>query len=148
MNNDFNLSDRLSMRFDDGKGSSRVSSRLNDGVRTDKISFPCHKEILKRQKKRGLNFDTVNPEFINFLKYGIVRDYNEWSLTRSLGDVKVFNKKLICSITVFANLGSTLTVYLHKDLNQRRLKDRITGERKYVTLSLNLSTLIKLLLVL
>ena len=143
MNNDFNLSDRLSMRFDDGKGSSRISSRLNDGVPTDKKSFPCHKEILKRQKKRGLNFDTVNPEFIKFLKYGIVRDYNEWFLPRSLGDVKVFNKKMNCSITVSANFGSTLTVYLHKDLNQRRLKDRITGERKYVTLSLNLSTLIK-----
>ena len=36
LGNDFNPSPRLSMRLDDGQGPSRVSSRLDDGLPTDK----------------------------------------------------------------------------------------------------------------
>ena len=43
--NQFNPSHRLSMRRDDGKGPSRVFSRLDDGLPTDKQSFPIFKEI-------------------------------------------------------------------------------------------------------
>ena len=45
LSNQFNPSHRLSMRLDDGKGPSRVFSRLDDGLPTDKQSFPIFKEI-------------------------------------------------------------------------------------------------------
>ena len=49
--NEFNPSHRLSMRFDDGQGLSRVSSPLDDGLPTDKQSFPNLKERLVIKKK-------------------------------------------------------------------------------------------------
>ena len=95
------------------------------------------------QREREMSIDTDDPQFIKSLKYGIRRDYNEWSLPRSLGDIQLFNKKLNCSITIAANFSSNLSVNLPKDPNQRRLKDRIPEERKYVIDSHNFNTLIK-----
>ena len=123
LSNDFNPSHRLSMRLDDRKGPSRVSSRLNDGLPTNIKSFPSLKEGLELQKKKEMNFDTHDPQFDKFLKYGIRRDYNEWSLPRSLGNIKAFIKKLYCSITVPANFSSNWIVNLPKGLSQWRLKD-------------------------
>ena len=143
LGNDVNPSHRLSMRLDDGQGPSRVSSRLDDGLPTDKHSSPNLKERLEIQKERELNVDTDNPQSINFLKYGIRRDQNEWSLPRSLGDIKILNKKLNCPLRIPANLSSNLVVNLPKDLNQWRLKDRLPGERKYVIYNHNLNALIK-----
>ena len=77
LSNDFNPSHRLSMRLDDGKGPSRVSSRLNDRLPTNKKSFPSLRERLKLQKEREMNVDTDDPQFIKLLKYGICRDHNE-----------------------------------------------------------------------
>ena len=48
---EFNPSHRLSLKLDDGQGPSRVSSGLNDGLPTDKQSFPNLKEGLKIQKR-------------------------------------------------------------------------------------------------
>ena len=143
LSNDFNPSHRLSMRLDDGQGPSLVSSRLDDGLPTDKHSFPNLKERLEIQKERELNVDTDNPQFIKFLKYGIRKDCNEWSLPRGIGEVKLFNKKLNCSVVIPANRSSTLMVNLPKDLNQWRLKDRLPDERKYVIYNHNLNSLIK-----
>ena len=78
--NDFNPSHRLSMRLDDGQGPSRVLSCLNDGLPKDKKSFPSLKERLGIQRDRELNIDTEDPQFITFLKYGFLKDCNEWSL--------------------------------------------------------------------
>ena len=132
LGNDPKPSHRLSMRLDDGQGPSRVLSRLNDGLPKDKKSFPRLKERLEIQRDGELNIDTDDPQFITFLKYGIRKDCNEWSLPRSIGEVRLFNKKLNCSIVIPANRSSTLMVNLPKDLNQWRLKDRIPDERKYV----------------
>ena len=100
---DFKPSHRLSMRLDDGQGSSRVLSRLNDGLPKDKKSFPSLKERLEIQRDWALNIDTNDPQFITFLKYGIRKDCNERSLPRSIGEVRLFNKKLNCSIVTPAN---------------------------------------------
>ena len=143
LGNDFNPSHRLSMRLDDGKGPSRVSSRLDDGLPTDKHSFPNLKERLEIQKERELNVDTDNPQFVKFLKYGVRKDQNELSLPRSLADIKIFNKKLNCSLRTPANLSSNFVVNLSKDLNQWRLKDQLPDERKYVIYNHNLNALIK-----
>ena len=137
LGNDFNPSHRLSMRLNDGQGPSRVSSRLDDGLPTDKHLFPNLKE------KRELNVDTGNPQFIKFLKYGIRKEQNEWSFPRSLADIKIFNKKLNCSLRIPENLSSNLVVNLPKDLNQWRLKDRLPDERNYVVYNHNLNALIK-----
>ena len=131
------------MRLDDGQGSSRVLSRLNDGLPKDKKSFPSLKERLEIQRERELNIDNDDPQFITFLKYGIRKDCNEWSLPRSIGEVRLFNEKLNCSIVIPANRSSTLMVNLPKDLNQWRLKDRIPDERKYVIYNHELKSLIK-----
>ena len=92
-----------------------------------------------------MNIDTDDAQFIKSLKYGIRRDYNEWSLPKSLRDIQLFNKKLNCSITIAANFSSNLSVNLNlpKDPNHWRLKVRIPEERKYVIYSHNVNTLIK-----
>ena len=131
------------MRLDDGQGPSRVLSRLNDGLPKDKKSFPSLKERLEIQRERELNVDTDDPQFITFLKYGIRKDCNEWSLPRGIGEVKLFNKKLNCSVVIPANRSSTLMVNLPKDLNQWRLKDRLPDDRKYVIYNHNTNSLIK-----
>ena len=143
LGNDPKPSHRLSMRLDDGQGPSRVSSRLNDALPKDKKSFPSLKERLELQRERELNIDNDDPQFITFLKYGIRKDCNEWSLPRSIGEVRLFNKKLNCSIIIPANRSSTLMVNIPKDLNQWRLKDRIPDERKYVIYNHDLNSLIK-----
>ena len=143
LGNDLNPSHRLSMRLDDGQGPSRVLSRLKDGLPKDKKSFPSLKERLEIQRDRELKIDTDDTQFITFLKYGIRKDCNEWSLPRSIGEVKLFNTKLNCSIVIPANRSSTLMVNLPKDLNQWRLKDRIPDERKYVIYKHDLNSLIK-----
>ena len=53
LDNEPNLSHRLSMRLDDGQGPSRVSSRLNDGLPKDKKSFP--REI-GNPKRSGIKY--------------------------------------------------------------------------------------------
>ena len=143
LGNDPKPSHRLSMRLDDGQGPSRVCSRLNDGLPKDKKSFPSLKERLEIQRERELNIDYDDPQFITFLKYGIRKDCNEWSLPRSIGEVRLFNKKLNCSIVIPANRSSTLMVNIPKDLNQWRLKDRIPDERKYVIYNHDLNSLTK-----
>ena len=143
LGNDFNSSHRLSMRLDDGQGPSRVLSRLNDGLPKDKKSFQSRKERLEIQSDRVLNIDTEDPQFITFLKYGIRKDCNERSLPRSIGEVRLFNKKLNCSIVIPANRSFTLMRNLPEDLNQWRLKDRIPDERKYVIYNHDLNSLIK-----
>ena len=143
LGNDPKPSHRLSMRLDDGQGPSRVLSRLKDGLPKDKKSFPSLKDRLEIQRERELNIDSDDPQFITFLKYGIRKDCNEWSLPRGIGEVKLFNKKLNCSIVIPANRSSTLMVNLPKDLNQWRLKERIPDERKYVIYNHDLNSLIK-----
>ena len=143
LGNDPKPSHRLSMRLDDGQGPSRVSSRLNDGLPKDKKSFPSLKERLEIQRERELNIDNEDPQFITFLKYGIRKDCNEWSLPRGIGEIKLFNKKLNCSVVIPANRSSTLMVNLPQDLNQWRLKDQLPNERKYVIYNHNLNALIK-----
>ena len=142
LSNGFNPSHRLSMRLDDGKGPSRVSW-LNDGLPTDKKSFPSFEERLELQRERERNVDIDDPQFIKFLKYGIRRDNNEWSLPRSPGGRIQFNRKLNCSITIPANFSSNLAVNQPKELNQLRLKERILERRKYFIYSHTLKTLIK-----
>ena len=95
------------------------------------------------QRERELNIDNEDPQFITFLKYGIPKDCNEWSLPRSIGEVRLFNEKLNCSIVIPANRSSTLMVNIPKDLNQWRLKDGIPDERKYVIYNHELNSLIK-----
>ena len=119
LGNDFDPSHRLSMRLDDGQGPSRVLSRLNDGLPKDKKSFPSLKERLEIQRDRELNIDTDDPQF-TFLKYGIPKDCNEWFSPRGIGEVKLFHKKLDCSVVIPANRSSTLMVNLPNDLNQWR----------------------------
>jgi len=131
------------MRLDDGKGPSRVSSRLDDGLPTEKQSFPNLKERLEMKKERELNVDTDNPQFIKFLKYGIRRDHNECSLPRSLGEIKILNKKLNCFLSTPANFSSNLVLNFPKELNQWRLKDRLPEERKYVICNHDMNALIK-----
>ena len=143
LGNDPKPSHRLSMRLDDGQGPSRVLSRLDGGLPKDKKSFPSLKERLEIQRERELNIDNDDPQFITFLKYGIRKNCNEWSLPRSIGEVRLFNKKLNCSTVIPANRSSTLMVNLPKDLNQWRLKDRIPDERKYVIYNHDLNSLIK-----
>ena len=84
------------------------------------------------QRDRELNIDTDDPQYITFLKYEIRKDCNEWSLPRIIGEVRIFNKKLNCSIVIAANRSSSLIVNLRKDLNQWSLKERIPDERKNV----------------
>ena len=103
--------------------------------------FERERFILQREREK--NIDTDDPQFVESLKYGIRRDYNEWSLPRSLGDIQLFNRKLNCSITIAANFSSNLSVNLPKDPSRWRLKDRIPEERNYVIYSHNLNTLIK-----
>ena len=143
LGNDPKPSHLLSMRLDDGQGPSPVLSSLNGGLPKDKKSFPSHKERLEIQRDRELNIDTDDPQFITFLKYGIRKDCNEWSLPRSIGEVRLFNKKLNCSIVIPPNRSSTLMVNLPKDLNQWRIKDRIQDERNYVIYNHDLNSLIK-----
>ena len=143
LGNDPKPSHRLSMRLDDRQGPSRVLSRLNDGLQKDKKSFPSLKERLEIQRDRELNIDADDPQFITFLKYGIRKDCNEWSLPRSIGEVRLFNKKLNCSFVIPAKRSSTLMVNLPKDLSQWRLKGRIPDERKYVIYNHDLNSLIK-----
>ena len=88
------------MKLDDGQGPSRVLSRLNDGLPKDKKSFSSLKRTLEIQRDRELNIDTDYPQFITFLKYGILEDCNEWSLPRGIGEVRLFNEKLICSVVI------------------------------------------------
>ena len=95
------------------------------------------------QRDRELNIDTDDPQFITFLKYGIPEDCNEWSLPGGIGEVKLFNKKLNCSVLITANRSSTLMVKLPKDLNQWRSKDRLPDEKKYLIYNHNLNALIK-----
>ena len=76
----------------------------------------------------------LNTAFVNF---------NERSLPRGVAEVRLFNKELNCSVVFPANRSSTLMVNLPKDLNQWRLKDRITDERKYVMYNHDLNSLIK-----
>ena len=95
------------------------------------------------QRNRELNIDKDDPQFITFLKYGVRKDCNEWSLPRGIGEVRRFNEKLNCSVVIPANRSSTLMVNLPKDLNQWRLKDRLPDERKYVIYNHNLNALIK-----
>ena len=83
--------------------------------------------------------DTDNLQFNTFLKYGVRRDHNEWSLPRSFGDIKIFNKKPNCSLSIRANFSSNLLVNLRKDLNQWRLKDQLPDEKKYVIYNHNLN---------
>ena len=94
LGNDPKPSHRLSVRLDDGQGPSRVLSRLDDGLPKDKKSFPSLKERLEIQRDRKLNIDTDDPQFITFLKYGIRKDCNDWSLPRSIGEVRLFHKKI------------------------------------------------------
>ena len=143
ISNEINPSHRLSIRLDDGQGTCRVYSRLDDGLPTDKQSFPHLKERLEIQKEREMNVDTDKTQFKKVLKYGVRRDHNEWSLPRSPADIKIFNKKLNCSLQIPANFSSNIVVNLHKDLNQWRLKDRLPDERKYVIYNHNLNALIK-----
>ena len=56
------------MRLDFGEGPSRVSSRLDDALPTDKQSFPNLKETLEAQKEREMNVDNDKPQFIKFPK--------------------------------------------------------------------------------
>ena len=53
LRNEFNPSHRLSRTLDDGKGPSRVSLRLDDGLPTDIQSFRNLKESLEKQKERN-----------------------------------------------------------------------------------------------
>ena len=92
LGNDFKPSHRLSVRLGDGQGPSSVLSRLNDGLPKDKKSFPSLKEGLEIQRDRELNINTDDPQFITFPKYGIRKDCNEWSLPRSIGEVRLFKK--------------------------------------------------------
>ena len=119
------------MRLDDGQGPSRVLSRLNGGLPKDKKSFPSLKERLEIQRDWELNIDTDDPQFITFLKYGVRKDCNEWSLPRGIGEVRLFNEKLNCSVVIPANRSSTLMVNLPKDLNQWTFK-RSTSRWKEV----------------
>ena len=141
--NEFNPSHRLSMRLDGGKWPSRVSSRLDNGLPTDEQSFPNLKGRLEILKERKMNVDTDNLQFIKFLKYGVRRDHNEWSFPRSFGNIKIFNKQLNCSVSIFANPSSNHVVNLPEDKNQSRLKDRFPDERKYVKHNHKLNALIK-----
>ena len=143
LGNDFNPSHRLSMRLDDGQGPSPVLSRLNDGLPRDKNFFPSLEERLEIQRDRELNIDTDDPQFTTFLKCGFRKDCNEWSLPRGIGEVRLFNEKLNCSVVIPANRSSTLMMNLPKVLNQWRLKDRLPDERKYVIYTHNLNALIK-----
>ena len=52
LSNNFNPSHCLSMRLDDGIGSSRVSSRFNDGLPTDKKSFHSLKGRFEVRRER------------------------------------------------------------------------------------------------
>ena len=90
-----------------------------------------------------MNVDTDDPQFIGNLKFGNRGDYNEWSLQRSLGDVKLFKNKSNCSITIPPNFSSNLILNLPKDLKHWRLEDRIPEDTNYVTYSHNLKTPIK-----
>ena len=116
LSNDLKPSHRLSIRLDDGQGPSRVSSRFDDGLPKDKKSFPCLKERLEIQRNRELNIDTDDLQYITILKYGFRKDCNEWSLPRSIGEVRLFNTKLNCSVLILANRSSTLMMNLPKDL--------------------------------
>ena len=122
LSNKFNPSHRLSRRLDDAKGPSRVPSRLDDGLPTDKQSFLDLKERLEIGEERDRNVDTESPQFINIVSYGLRRYHNEWSVPRSLGDIRTFNKKLNCSLNIRANFSSNL-VNLPEKLNQWRLQD-------------------------
>ena len=64
-------------------------------------------------------------------------------MRRSIGEVKLFSKKLNCSEVIPANRSSSLVVNLPKDLNQWRQKDRIPDERKYVIYNHDSNSLIK-----
>ena len=143
LSNEFNPSHRLSTRLVDAKRPSPVPSRLDDGLPTDKQPLANLKERLEIQNERETNVDTDNPQFIKFLKYGMRRDHNEWSLPRSLGDIKIISKNLNCSFSIPANFSSNLVVNLSKDLNQWRLKDGLPDERKYVIDNHNLNALNK-----
>ena len=105
--------------------------------------FPSLKKRLEIQRDRELKNHTDDPQLITFLKYGIRKDCNDWSLPRGIGEVRLSNEKLNCSVVIPANRSSTLMVNLPKDLNQWRLKDRLPDEKKYVIYNHNLNALIK-----
>ena len=90
-----------------------------------------------------MNFDTDNPQFTKFLKYGIRRDHTEWFLHKSPGDTKICNKKPNYSLSFPANFSSNLVVSLPKGLNQGCLKNRSLEEPKYVNYNHNLNALSK-----
>ena len=60
-----------------GKGPSRVSSRLKDGLLKNKKSFQSLKERPEIQKDREFYTNTDDLQYITFLKCGIRRDCNE-----------------------------------------------------------------------
>ena len=64
-------------------------------------------------------------------------------MPRGIGEVKLFNKKLNCSVVILANRSSALMVKLPKDVNQWRLKDRLPDERQYVYYNHDLNAIIK-----
>ena len=143
LSDDFDPLHRLSMRLVYGQRPSRVSPLLNDGLSKDKKSFPSLQEILEMQRDRDSKIDTDDSQLITFLKVGIHKDCNKRSLPKSNGKVRLFSKKLNCSVVIPANRSSFLTENLFKDLNQWRLKDRIPDERKYVIYNHDLNSLLK-----
>ena len=106
------------MGLDDGQGPSSVSSTLNDGLPKNKNSIPSLKERVEIQRDQELNIDTDDPQCITFLKYGIRKDCIESSFPRSIGEVKLFNKKLNCSVVIRANRSSSILMSLPKEFNQ------------------------------
>ena len=143
LGNDFNPSHRLSIRPDDRQRPSHVLSRSNDGLPKDKKSFPSLEERLEIQRDRELSIDTDDPQFITFLKYGIRKESNEWSLPRGIGEVRLFKEQLNCSVVIPDNRSSTLMVNLPKVLNQWRLNDRLPDEKRIVIYNHHMNALIK-----
>ena len=85
LSNDFKPFHRLSRRLHVRQRSSRVSSRLDDGLPKDKKSFPSLKKRLEVRGDRGFNIDTDDPQFNTFLKDGIRKHCKEWSCQEVLG---------------------------------------------------------------
>ena len=106
-----------------------VKMRVSRKIKT---SFPSLKEKLEFQRDRELKIDTYHPQYFTVFKYGIRRDSSERFLLRSIGEVRLFEKKINCSVVIPAIRSSSLLVNLLKDLNQRKLKQKNPDERKYV----------------
>ena len=133
----------LSRKLGNRKRPLRVTSRPSDGLPRNKKLFSNLKERFELQRDRQLNIEIDDPQFITFPKYGIRRDGNERFLPRSVGKIRVFNKRLKCSVLFPANRRYTLMVNFLKNLNQWRLKDKIPEERNYVKHNKNLNGSIK-----